>query len=142
MGFKPNFASLLFLPLLLGAAACQRQEDPGRVLAGTWKPVTASTPGAPAPTMAYRVDREHIRMVSSTGESYDTERGGTRTPVRGAPPGTTVRVWRVPVFAIQEIYKRDGKTVKTTTVVVVDGKTALINDEIPAGSATVRAAVK
>lgn len=142
MGFKLNPANLLFLALLTGAAACQRQEDPGKVLDGTWQPVAASMPASPAPTVAYQVKGESVRMASSNGESYDTARGGTRTPVRGAPPGTTVRVWRVPAIAYKEVYKRDGKLLKTTTTVVVEGKSALVKEEIPGRPAAVRAAAK
>ena len=128
--------------VLVTTSACQPDEDPSKVLGGVWQPAFTAAPATSPAAISYRVNGDGIQMTSSTGESYDAERGGSRVVVRGAPPGTSVRVRRTPVFALREIYKRDGKVIRTTTTIVIDERRAAILEESPPNQVTIRLAGK
>ena len=134
--------SVASVALLMTAAGCLQAADPRDAIEGSWEPLSVESAAGPTPTLRYQLEGDRLHMTSSAGRSYAADINGAPVKLKGAPPGTTVSVRRIPAVAYREVVMRDGRPVAARIVTVADKNVATVFENRLDGSAAVQAAVR
>jgi hypothetical protein len=93
------------------------------LMSGSWKPMSEDKRSDNGLKVSYRSEGKSLSMSLPTGVSWKAEINGADAPVSGDPGVTHVAVKSTKKGALEETYKKDGKTVSVNKVEVMgDGK--------------------
>lgn len=93
------------------------------LMSGSWKPMAESQRTDNGLKLAYKSEGKMLSMTKATGVSYKAEVNGADAAVTGDPGITHVSVKSPKKNALEETWKRDGKTVSVTKLeTMADGK--------------------
>jgi hypothetical protein len=102
-------------------------------ISGAWRNASIQTLSDNGLVLTYKVDGDHLRMTTQTGQSYTAKMDGTEAPYKGDPGITTVTVMKTSANAFTETDKRNGKPISVAEVKVApDGKTmdVVVHDKL------------